>query len=271
MKAPPKDTTFQSLIEVMARLRDPDGGCPWDLEQTFETIAPYTLEEAYEVADAIHRADMAELKDELGDLLLQVVYHAQMAKEEGHFDINDVARAIVEKMIRRHPHVFGESNSNHSSSAQKTFWEDIKAEERKARGVSETTDESALSGIAQALPALQRAEKLQKRAARVGFDWPEVRDIYAKLDEELREFDDARDAGDQNHIEEEMGDILFVVANIARKTGIDPETALRKANYKFERRFRAMESLAEKNGNTFSSLDLEAQEELWQKTKSDEK
>ncbi len=257
------DNPFEKLAAVMRTLRSPNGGCPWDVEQTFDTIAPYTIEEAYEVADAIARQNMADLKEELGDLLFQVVFHSQMADEAGFFDVNDVAEAIVTKMLRRHPHVFTQSDDR-NSEAQTLAWEEMKAAERAEK--SETV--SALDGIAIALPALLRAEKLQKRAARVGFDWKETSPIFAKLDEEIAEVKEAIDSKDQNAIEDEIGDLLFVCANLARRLKIDPETALRKANAKFERRFRGMEELAGKRREEFSSLDLERQEALWQDVKA---
>ncbi len=241
------------LLAIMARLRDPVTGCEWDSVQTFETIAPYTIEEAYEVDDAIRRGDMAELKDELGDLLLQVVFHARMAEESGQFDFHDVAAAIADKMERRHPHLFGAADQGGHH-----LWEQIKAEERGAKG-----HESALDGIAAALPALMRAEKLQKRAARTGFDWPDPSGARAKIDEELAEVEAAAPDGRA----EEIGDLLFAVVNWARKLGIDAENALRAANAKFERRFRAMETEA---GPAFPTLGLDAQEELWQRVKSGE-
>ncbi|WP_395611609.1 nucleoside triphosphate pyrophosphohydrolase [Allosphingosinicella sp.] len=241
------------LLAIMARLRDPATGCEWDSVQTFATIAPYTIEEAYEVDDAIRRGDLAELKDELGDLLLQVVFHARMAEEAGAFDFADVVTAISEKMERRHPHLFGSADEGGHH-----LWEQIKAEERDAKGHA-----SALDGIALALPALLRAEKIQKRAARTGFDWPDPSGARAKIDEELAEVEAA--APDARA--EEIGDLLFATVNWARKLGVDPETALRAANAKFERRFRAMEDVA---GDAFGSLDLVAQEELWQRVKATE-
>lgn len=240
------------LVAIMARLRDPKTGCEWDTVQTFETIAPYTIEEAYEVADAIQRGDMADLKDELGDLLLQVVFHSRMAEEAGLFALPDVADAISEKMERRHPHIFlGAVEGGHY------LWEQIKAGERGAKG-----HESALDGVALGLPALMRAEKLQKRAARTGFDWPDPSGARAKIDEELAEVEAAETP---EHRAEEIGDLLFAVVNWARKLGVDPEAALRGANAKFESRFKAMEAEA---GETFASLDLDAQEALWQKVKA---
>jgi ATP diphosphatase len=258
---PPYD--FADLLFIMKRLRTPETGCAWDLEQSFETIAPYTIEEAYEVNDAIERGDMQELSDELGDLLLQVVFHAQIAADEGHFSIADVTQAISEKMIRRHPHVFG--NADQKSSAQQAAnWESIKAAERADKS---DCDSSALSGVARALPALMRAEKLQKRAARTGFDWIDAKDILDKLDEEKAEIEDAMSDNDQAHIEEEIGDLLFVAANLARRLKVDPEIALRKANAKFERRFRHMESLALDQNLEFATLPLDEQESLWQQVK----
>jgi len=242
------------LLAIMARLRDPVTGCEWDSVQTFATIAPYTIEEAYEVDDAIRRGDMAELKDELGDLLLQVVFHARMAEEAGQFDFADVATAISDKMERRHPHLFGAADQGGHH-----LWEQIKAEERGARG-----HDSAMDGIASALPALMRAEKLQKRAARTGFDWPDPSGARAKIDEELAEVEAAATPQDRA---EEIGDLLFATVNWARKLGVDPEVALRAANAKFERRFRAMETAA---GEAFASLGLEAQEALWQQAKAAE-
>jgi ATP diphosphatase len=243
------------LLTVMARLRDPVGGCPWDIKQSFASIAPYTIEEAYEVAEACATGDLAALKDELGDLLLQVVFHARIAEEAGHFAFEDVAGAIADKMVRRHPHVFGDA-VRESGHAQ---WEAIKAAER-----AEQTDLSALAGVALALPALMRAEKLQKRAARTGFDWPDHHGARDKIAEELAEAEAAPPA----EVEEEIGDLLFAVVNYARKRGVDPEVALRAANAKFERRFRAMEGQA---GGAFVSVDLDAKEALWQAAKKMEK
>ena len=257
---------FDKLVAVMRALRSPEGGCPWDVEQTFDTIAPYTIEEAYEVADAIERGDMKDLKEELGDLLFQVVFHSQMADEAGHFNVEDVADAIATKMLRRHPHVF-ETPDNRSSDAQTVAWEEMKANER-AKKTGEGTNVSALDGIASALPALLRAEKLQKRAARVGFDWKETAPIFEKLEEEVGEVKDAINEGDEGSIEDEVGDLLFVCANLARRLKIDPETALRKANAKFERRFRKMEHLASDQGEAFASLDLDQQETLWKAVKA---
>lgn len=254
---------FTELVSIMRRLRDPDGGCPWDLEQTFETIAPYTIEEAYEVADAIMSGDRSALREELGDLLLQVLFHAQIAADEGSFTIWDVITAINAKMIRRHPHVFGDADIG-TAEAQTANWEAIKASERadKAKGAA-----SALADVPRALPALMRAEKLAKRAARVGFDWPDADGVLAKIREELGEVEQALASGDADHITEEVGDVLFAVANLARKVGVPPETALRAANDKFTRRFQAMEVRA---GTGFEALSLEEKEALWQAVKREE-
>ncbi|OAN56418.1 nucleoside triphosphate pyrophosphohydrolase [Sphingobium sp. TCM1] len=246
------------LAKVMARLRDPDTGCPWDIEQDFASIAPYTIEEAYEVADAIEREDMAALRDELGDLLLQVAFHSRMAEQAGHFALQDVIDAITQKMIRRHPHVFGEGARREDGHAQ---WEVIKAAERAEK----EPDPSALAGVAITLPALVRAEKLQNRAARTGFDWPDTVGVIDKIFEEL---DEVREAEDQDAREEEIGDLLFVVVNLARHLKVDPEVALRKANGKFDRRFRTMEQLA---GDAFAGLSLDDKEALWQQAKRREK
>ncbi len=239
------------LVAIMARLRDPETGCEWDTVQTFATIAPYTIEEAYEVADAIERGDMAELKDELGDLLLQVVFHSRMAEEAGDFALADVANAISDKMERRHPHIFlGATEGGHH------LWEQIKAAERGEKG-----HESALDGVAISLPALLRAEKLQKRAARTGFDWPDPSGARAKVDEEIAEIEAAATPAE---VEEEVGDLLFAMVNWARKLGVDPEAALRGANAKFEKRFKAMEGEA---GDAFEGMDLDSKEALWAKVK----
>ena len=246
---------IEQLLAIMARLRDPVSGCEWDLAQNFASIAPYTIEEAYEVADAIARNDMADLRDELGDLLLQVVFHARMAEEAGFFAFADVAAAISAKMESRHPHIFGNANG----VMDEARWEDLKAGERAAKGTS-----SALDGVALALPALMRAEKLQKRAARTGFDWPDPSGSEAKIAEEIEELKTA--PSDQAKAEE-AGDLLFAVVNYVRAHGIAAEDALRAANAKFERRFRAMEALA---GSDFPALSLEAQEKLWQRVKNSE-
>lgn len=250
------------LLKIMARLRDPACGCEWDRAQTFATIAPYTIEEAYEVSDAIERGDLAALREELGDLLLQVVFHAQMADEQGHFAFEDVAEAICTKMEARHPHIFAHIFGSHEESgiSREDRWETAKANERHAKGAT-----SALDGVAAALPALMRAEKLQKRAARVGFDWPDVQGPEAKLAEEARELAEAASEAEKLN---EAGDLLFSAVNVVRSYGVAPEDALRVANAKFERRFRAMEALAE---GQFPALSLDEQEELWQRVKATEK
>ncbi|MEM9667721.1 MAG: nucleoside triphosphate pyrophosphohydrolase [Pseudomonadota bacterium] len=273
MDRPPeleRDSEFETLVEIMARLRDKETGCPWDIEQDFASIAPYTVEEAYEVMDAIQKNDMSELREELGDLLLQVVYHSQMASEAGHFSVEDVARAINDKMIRRHPHVF-EVADGRDSNSQKIAWEEQKAAERAAKREADAPDSSALDGVALALPALLRAEKLQKRAARTGFDWATPEPIFAKLEEEVAELHEAMADKNSDSIEDELGDILFVCANLARRLDVDPEAALRRTNEKFNRRFRAMEVLAAEDGKVFSELGLDEQEAYWQAVKAAEK
>ena len=258
------------LIDVMAKLRDPDGGCPWDLAQDFATIAPYTIEEAYEVAEAIRHDDMAALKEELGDLLLQVAYHAQMARERGAFDFEAVAGAIADKMVRRHPHVFGDAKID-SASAQTVAWEEQKASERHAKARAGGEAPSVLDGVALALPALLRAEKLQKRAARVGFDWPEVAQVFDKIDEELAEIRQALDAPNRaERLRDELGDLLFACANLARHLKVDPEDALRATNAKFERRFRYIERSLAKAGRAPSDASLDEMETLWQEAKQAE-
>jgi ATP diphosphatase len=259
------------LLTIMARLRDPQGGCPWDLEQDFSTIAPYTIEEAYEVADAIDRKDLGALKDELGDLLLQVVFHAQMANEQGAFAFDDVATAISDKMVRRHPHVFGDASF--ADAAEQTLnWEAIKRAEREAAGEQDT---SALAGISRGLPEWQRAVKLQSRAARTGFDWPGPEPVIAKLHEEIEEVraEFARGPVEDNRerLEDEIGDLLFVAANLARHAKVDVGAALRRANHKFERRFRAMEQLAQADGTSLPELDLDGQEAYWDRAKQRER
>lgn len=251
-KASPAD--IMPLADVMARLRDPETGCPWDIQQNFASIAPYAIEEAYEVADAIERNDMAALQDELGDLLLQVVFHSRMAEQAGLFGLQDVIDGITAKMVRRHPHVFAHDSRREDGHAQ---WENIKAAERAEK----ETDDSALAGVARALPALLRAEKIQKRAARTGFDWPDIERVAAKVEEELEEVRTATTRAEQ---EEEIGDLLFAVVNLARHLKVDPEAALRAGNSKFDGRFRQMEAIA---GATFPSLSLEDKEELWQQVK----
>jgi nucleoside triphosphate diphosphatase len=242
----------------MVRLRDPVTGCPWDVEQTFQTIAPYTLEEAYEVADAIERGDFDELKSELGDLLFQVVFHARMAEEAGLFDFNAVAGAIADKLERRHPHVFGDEAAKADAVSQKARWEDIKAAERSAKA-----QHGVLDDVPVALPALARAAKLTKRAARVGFDWPSTAEVFAKLDEEVAELKVEIAAGSPERMKDEVGDLLFVVANLARKLGIEPEDALRGSNAKFVRRFAFIEAELAKDGRTPDQSDLTEMDALW--------
>ena len=281
------------LLAIMARLRDPRSGCPWDVEQTFATIAPYTIEEAYEVADAIDRGDMHDLRDELGDLLLQVVFHARMAEEAGHFAFADVVEAISDKMVRRHPHVFaaqGRANAEGGrmpgaaadaqvgdAEAQTRDWELHKRREREAKGATEDT--SALAGLSPGMPEWQRALKLCKRAATVGFDWPDPEPVIAKLHEEIEEvraeFDavaaEPDDAAARARLQDEIGDVLFVCANLARHARVDPGTALRGANAKFERRFRAMEALARADGTALANLPLAEQDRYWDRAKAKEK
>ncbi len=262
--------TTDDLLRIMVKLRDPDGGCPWDVEQDFASIAPYTIEEAYEVADAIEQSDMESLKGELGDLLLQVVFHAQMASEAGHFEYADVVNAVSEKMVVRHPHVFGDV-SIEDADAQTKAWEDQKAAERAAKAEASGRVASVLDDVARGLPALMRAEKLQKRAARVGFDWPTVEPVFDKVREELDEVSVEIDRGsDPARLEDELGDVLFTCVNLARKLGTDPETALRRTNAKFERRFRDVETFAAKDGKFLNDLDIEALEALWERAKEAE-
>ena len=259
-------SSIDDLLAIMAALRNPHGGCPWDLEQTFATIAPYTIEESYEVADAIDRGDMPALCDELGDLLFQVVFHAQMASEAGQFGFADVVAAICTKMRRRHPHVFGET-AIADAEAQSVAWEEHKRAERAARGEE---DCSALAGISRGMPEWQRALKLQKRAATVGFDWPDVAPVIDKLHEEIEEVRDEFAAGsDPARLTDEIGDLLFVCVNVARHARVDVSTALRHANAKFERRFRRMEQLAGEPG--LAALDLAGQDALWDEAKREER
>jgi tetrapyrrole methylase family protein/MazG family protein/ATP diphosphatase len=256
---------LERLLEIMARLRDPDGGCPWDREQTFATIAPYTVEEAYEVADAIARGDMAHLKEELGDLLLQVVFHARMAQEQGAFDFNDVAAAISDKMIRRHPHVFAEQ-SYRDVAEQTAAWEAIKAQERAGKAAGGVLDD-----VPPGMPGLTRAVKLTKRAARVGFDWPSVHDVLAKLREELGELEAEIEASDDEAARQELGDLLFVCANLARKLDIDPEDAVRFANAKFVRRFAYIEQGLAARGLTPEQSSLAEMDALWNEVRAQDK
>jgi len=254
------------LLEIMRRLRDPETGCPWDIEQDFATIAPYTIEEAHEVADAIERGAWAELKDELGDLLLQVVFHARIAQDRGLFGFGDVARAICDKMVARHPHVFGHENGDKTADQQTRDWEAVKATERAAKAQT-----GVLDGVAQGLPALMRALKLQRRAARVGFDWPETGQVLDKIAEEAAELREAARTLPQAKVEEEMGDLLFVMANLARHLGIEPETALRRANAKFTRRFEHIEAALATQGRGPEQATLEEMDALWNAAKARER
>jgi MazG family protein len=268
-----KKHTLEDLLAVMARLRDPESGCPWDVKQSFTTIAPYTIEEAYEVADAIARADLDGLKDELGDLLLQVVYHAQMASEQSRFEFEDVVDGIARKMIRRHPHVF-EDPSRREEFMSTDLWDRIKAEEKAERG-NGATSASVLGEVPVGLPALTRAVKLQKRAAKVGFDWPSLAPVLEKAEEEIAELKDAvadkKSGGPQERIVEEFGDFLFVMANVARHLGVDPEAALRAANAKFVRRFESIETALAAEGRQPEDATLEEMNTLWDAAKDAER
>jgi nucleoside triphosphate diphosphatase len=272
----PPDSALEALLDIMRRLRDPDTGCPWDVAQTFETIAPYTLEEAYEVADAIEQDDMTALKDELGDLLFQVVFHTQMAAELGAFDFADVAAGVSEKMHRRHPHVFGDA-SIADANAQTQAWEQHKADERAIAAEVSGRSASVLDGVARGLPALSRAIKLQNRAARIGFDWPEARQILDKVEEEVAELKAELMALEKNgtstrqqaRIESELGDVLLAWSNFARHTNVDPEAALRGANQRFENRFRRVESLMAETGRDQGTFTLDEMEILWGQAKAE--
>lgn len=259
------ESELRRLLEIMAALRDPDHGCPWDKEQSFSSIAPYTIEEAYEVADAIARHDLASLPDELGDLLFQVVYHARMAEEAGHFAFAEVARTIADKMVRRHPHVFADAGMR-DATAQTAAWEAHKSAERAARA-----ETGALAGVPAGLPALTRAHKLTTRAARVGFDWPDASAVLEKLDEEVAELRAELPAADPDRLADEVGDLLFVLANLARKLGLDPEACLRQANRKFTNRFNKMEQNAAYTGRMLAEMSLEDMEAEWQKVKKTER
>lgn len=255
----PTTQSLNQLLEIMACLRDPDNGCPWDRQQDFASIAPYTIEEAYEVADTIARGDMNHLREELGDLLFQVVFHSQMAHEQGYFDFQDVMQGLIEKMIQRHPHVFAPNHGALSAEEQSRQWE-----QRKHAGKN-----SVLDDIPANLPTLSRAVKLQKRAATIGFDWPQVAPVFDKLDEELAELKEAMASGDKAHMQDELGDVLFVVTNLARHIGIDPELALRQANNKFEKRFRAVEKLARAKAPKNECHPLAQLDALWTQVKQD--
>lgn len=258
-------TNIQRLLDIMARLRHPETGCPWDLQQDFASLAPYTLEEAYEVADAAERGDIEDLREELGDLLLQVVFHSRIAEDRGLFTFEDVAGAISEKLIRRHPHVFGEAVFE-TDAERHEYWESSKVAERREKGKTED-DDSALSGIAANLPALAAAQKLQKRAARHGFDWPDIGPVFAKVREELDELEAACATSDQSHIQEEIGDLLFVVVNLARHIEVDAETALRSGNRKFINRFRYIEKQLSARGKSLTESTLAEMDALWDEAK----
>lgn len=262
------DTPYARVKNLMARLRAPVGGCAWDIDQSFETIAPYTIEEAYEVADAITQGDRMALKEELGDLFFQSVFHAQMADEEGAFNLDDVVDNLVTKMIRRHPHVFDQTDDR-TAEDQVVAWEQVKAAERAAKG--QTKAKGVLADVALALPALMRAEKLQKRAARVGFDWPDLDGVIDKINEESQELKDAYESGEHADIEDEMGDLLFAVTNLARKMGVDPEVALRGTNNKFTRRFNYIEAQAVSEDRSVSDMTLDEMEQFWQAAKREER
>ena len=260
--------SLNDLLQIMADLRNPDTGCPWDIEQDFNSIAPYTIEEAYEVADAISRNDMSSLKDELGDLLLQVVYHARMAEEDGLFDFADITDAISTKMIRPHPHVFSDAVVT-DSKAQSDNWENIKAEERAIKKGTNIAP-SILDDVPVALPAMKRAEKLQKRAALVGFDWPKIAPVIDKIREEITELESELSAeSSQDRIEDELGDLLFAVVNLARKIKVEPGSALRRTNLKFEQRFQFIEGMLAKQGRAPQDASLDEMESLWQRSKTE--
>lgn len=254
---------INKLLQIMSALRDPESGCPWDIEQTFETIAPYTLEEAYEVADAIQRNDMQELKGELGDLLFQVAFHARLAEEAGEFDFHDVVTAICDKMVRRHPHVFADEKIA-TVAEQSRVWEEHKARERESH-------QSAVAGVARALPALVHAKKLQSRAARVGFDWQDISGPLAKCHEELGEIEEALEQGNQQRIADEIGDLLFAIVNLSRFAGVDSEAALKGSSERFVTRFQFIEQQLQRQGMTTGSLSLEKLEQLWDMAKEAEK
>ncbi len=267
-----QESSIQSLLNVMARLRDPDGGCPWDLAQSFETIVPYTIEEAYEVADAIDRGDMKDLKDELGDLLLQVVYHARMAEEEGHFDFGDVVQGITEKMIHRHPHIFGDETAETAMDVENRIWEERKDQEEKRQAA-----ESVLDDVPKAFPALKRAQKLQKRAAKVGFVWPDIQGILEKIEEEIGELRAELNADHPDtetrlkRLADEFGDILFVMVKFGMSQGLDVEDSLRQTANKFERRFRGIEDDLKAMNSSIEEASLAEMEEIWQAQKLKEK
>ncbi len=262
---------MSDLLDIMAKLRDPETGCPWDIEQSFDTIAPYTIEEAYEVDDAIRAGDMPALVDELGDLLLQVVFHSQIAKDEGHFEFKDVVNSVSRKMVDRHPHVFGDATVE-DAGAQIKAWEEQKAAERSKKAKETGEALSALDGVTPGLPSLLRAIKLQNRAARVGFDWPETEQVLDKIQEETSELlMEVKSGADHNLVKEEFGDLLFVLANLGRHFKLDPEECLRAANAKFERRFKGVERLLHEDGKTPERSSLEEMDALWDQIKREEK
>ena len=258
------------LVQVMARLRDKDKGCPWDLEQNFKTIAPHTLEETYEVVEAIESGDPKAMKDELGDLLFQVIFHAQMGREGGLFTLDEIATHVADKMIERHPHVFADRDAS-TAGAVVVNWEQDKAAKREAQARAENRPISALDGVSTALPAATRAVKLQNRAARVGFDWADARDILAKIKEEIAELEAEMKSADQDAIEDEFGDLFFALVNLARRLEVDPETALRRTNRKFERRFREIEKRLAANGRAMGDASLDEMENIWRAIKDEEK
>ncbi len=260
---------IERLLDIMASLRNPNGGCPWDVEQTFRTIAPYTIEEAYEVAETIENEDWDGLKDELGDLLFQVVFHARMAEEAGRFCFADVAAGISDKMVRRHPHVFGSRSGIDNATDQTVAWEETKAAERAETAAKDGRPESVLDGVSTALPAMTRAEKLQKRVARVGFDWPDAEHVLADVDEELDELKTEMSVGaPHDRLEDEVGDLLFTIVNLARHLSVDPEAALRRTNAKFQRRFRYVEAQLGKEGRIPSDSNLDEMDRLWNQAKT---
>lgn len=260
--------SMQQLLDIMQALRDPESGCPWDLQQDFQSLIPYTIEEAYEVADAIERNDLNDIKSELGDLLFQIVFYSQLATEQSAFDFNDVAQAISDKLTRRHPHVFSDAKITNAEEQTKE-WEKLKQQERKVKAEDSLSSLSHLDDVSRTLPSLMRAEKLQKRAAREGFDWPSVKGVMAKVYEELEEVQQEIDAKKQNHekLEDEIGDLFFSCINLSRHVGVDAEHSLRKANLKFERRFRALENEASNKGLQVNQMNVDELEDLWQEVK----
>lgn len=260
--------SMQQLLDIMQALRDPESGCPWDLQQDFQSLIPYTIEEAYEVADAIERNDLNDIKSELGDLLFQIIFYSQLATEQSAFDFNDVAQAISDKLTRRHPHVFSDAKITNAEEQTKE-WEKLKQQERKAKAEDSLSSLSHLDDVSRTLPSLMRAEKLQKRAAREGFDWPNVKGVMAKVYEELEEVQQEIDAKKQKHekLEDEIGDLFFSCINLSRHVGVDAEHSLRKANLKFERRFRALENAASNKGLRVNQMNVDELEDLWQEVK----